>query len=653
MDSPVIKDGALWRFETEPPSTAWANHQSAVQYSDKLSIEIDRLEAAGLIEFAPAGHDVATFVSNVNPFGAVATGDPSDPKIRMVVDPTITSVDSHMLPLPLSLPSAQAALHMTRDTSVLGKRDLKSGFHHVILQESARKYMGFEHPGIPGKFGRWIALPFGAAQSPAIFCDMTSASARIVNAQSEQRGIKASCTVYVDDYFIVADDHHHMRMAFQVMYDIGAELGLTWNLEKDRGRDVALNRLEFLGSLVDAADERLELPAAKREAYRLVVHQFRLQNLHASEVSRKSLEELVGKLSFAAAITRWGYSFLQEALDALYPGNHRQHGLWPRTVSYTEGLRTELLFWDGSLHNPASIWHGADRFFTGSREFVQSSADMQIFTDASGSFGWGATLADTTMLGRWCEARERDVQSSIIAVKETIAVLRALQHLPELYRHSVVIRSDNVATVAAINRGAARWPGGRQEVMSIAGLAIRGKIGLRAVHMAGVENPAAGPSRGVIKTSDKDFTFAYLSSFAGTIIDCCAASDGYNRQAGCSLWFSAVNPVQLNVDQLVGRAVWAAPPWDVASKVLDAIMSARRRAPLTTEATVVLPFDRTRGWFKFYFRKPNPKFRILHMFPSGCTLYLRAVADRRRFPYKFAKPVDVPVMVVRLGARRF
>ena len=68
-------------------------------------------------------------------------------------------------------------------------------------------------------------MPFGAAQSPAIFCDMTSASARIFNAQFEQRGIKASCTVYVDDYFIVADDHSHMRMAFNVMDEVGAELG--------------------------------------------------------------------------------------------------------------------------------------------------------------------------------------------------------------------------------------------------------------------------------------------------------------------------------------------------------------------------------------------------------------------------------------------
>ena len=101
-----------------------------------------------MIDFAPEGQDVSMFISNLNLFGAVATGDPSNPKIRMVVDSTITPVNSGMLPLPLSLPSAQAALHITKERSVLDKIYLKSGFHHIIVQEVARKFMGFEHPGM-------------------------------------------------------------------------------------------------------------------------------------------------------------------------------------------------------------------------------------------------------------------------------------------------------------------------------------------------------------------------------------------------------------------------------------------------------------------------------------------------------------------------
>lgn len=214
-----------------------------------------------------------------------------------------------------------------------------------------------------------------------------------------------------------------------------------------------------------------------------------------------------------------------------------------------------------------------------------------------------------------------------------------------------------MATLAAINKGAARWPGGRQEIMAIANLAASGHFRLRALHISGVDNPADGPSRGQVAVSQKDFTFMFFSTFAsvGTTVDCCAAADGYNAQPGCSVWFSANNPVQLNVDALMHQAIWAAPPWDIAGQVLDTLVAAWRRAPHDTEATVVLPYDPTRSWFRFYFRRPAPLFRILHRYPALTPLYFRAVAPRRgglrRFPHKPAKVVDVPVMVVRLGAR--
>ena len=67
--------------------------------------------------------------------------------------------------------------------------------------------------------------------------------------------------------------------------------------------------------------------------------------MHSSWVDRKQLEALVGRLTFAASITRWGYSFLQDSYDTLYPGDHRRDGRgWPRTVRHTSGLRQELLF---------------------------------------------------------------------------------------------------------------------------------------------------------------------------------------------------------------------------------------------------------------------------------------------------------------------
>ena len=274
-----------------------------------------------------------------------------------------------------------------------------------------------------------------------------------------------------------------------------------------------------------------------------------------------------------------------------------------------------------------------------------------MFTDASGSIGWGGVVGDSVLGGRWSDIHEADMAHAMIAAKETRAVTRVLElHFPDLLRKRVLIRTDNMATLAAINRGAARWPGGREEVMAIASLAVRGGFSLRAIHVAGADNPADAPSRGHVALSARDFTFMHFHEFAleGTSVDCCAAPSGYNAQPACEIWFSAQNPVQLNVRALVGRVLWAAPPWDIAGQVLDAIVAAWRLDPRETSAAIVLPFDPSRSWFRFYFRKPRPIFRIGHMFPAGTPLYFRAVHRQSRFPFKPASAVSVPVMVVYL-----
>lgn len=231
----AIDHGATWQFHTEPPPASRPNHPSAVMHAEKCAVELQQLEHLGLVEYKPPNLPVTGVVSHVHPFGVVVKGDQASPKIRMVVDQTITRVNAHMTHLPLSLPSCKEALALTTSSSVLGKRDLRFGFHHVMLQSQARRYMGFEHPAIPRRIGRWVALPFGASQSPAIFCNITSEAAGVFNRKFSEAGVAARCLVYVDDFFVAADDHHQLRLAFAIMDSVGAKLGLEWNDEKDVG----------------------------------------------------------------------------------------------------------------------------------------------------------------------------------------------------------------------------------------------------------------------------------------------------------------------------------------------------------------------------------------------------------------------------------
>jgi hypothetical protein len=172
---PAIDDGASWTFSTLPPATAWPNHRSATVNSLDVHDQLDTLASEGLIEWCVG--PVAYFVNNFNPFGAVTKPDGT---FRILVDPSITGVNDHMLRLPLTLPTVREALLLTSPGSILGKRDLSRGFYHVLLHPSARPYMGFRDP-LTHRIGRWVCLPFGASQSPAIFCEITQAAAKIFN----------------------------------------------------------------------------------------------------------------------------------------------------------------------------------------------------------------------------------------------------------------------------------------------------------------------------------------------------------------------------------------------------------------------------------------------------------------------------------------
>lgn len=373
-------------------------------------------------------------------------------------------------------------------------------------------------------------MPFGAAQSPAIFCNITMAAADIFNAEFKARGVQANCAVYVDDFFIAADNHAHMRQAFEIMDEVGQALGLTWNLDKDLGRHEPLQSLEFLGVVIDAEHGVLRLPANKKAAYRSEVSSFRTKHVHAEVAPRKPFKRLVGKLCFAATITPYGFTCLQHCFDALYPWDHRlAGGLQSHFVPYPEESRQELLFWDGLLYWPDSIWHGLDRYMVGSREYILGSHDMEIFTDASSSHGWGAVMDGSLLAGRWYDISETDITGAAIAWKETRAVRRALEaHYPDLRCRNVLIRTDNMATLAAINRGAARWPGGRQEIMAIANLAASGHFRLRATHVSGVDNPADGPSRGHVSISPVAIYLERLFSREKAVLSCTSVERCYS-----------------------------------------------------------------------------------------------------------------------------
>ena len=180
-------------------------------------------------------------------------------------------------------------MHMIEPGWVLGKRDLMHGFFHCVLDPEARKSMGFRHR-VSGKLYRWVVLPQGTKQSPAIFCAVCEAAARIFTSIFASLGIECKVIVYVDDFILAAKNHMHLVAAFNAMDAEAGLLGLQFNPAKDAGKLFPLTRLEALGLEVDSVTLELHLPESKKDLYLQAIHTFHSNHSGAPRCPRVELE---------------------------------------------------------------------------------------------------------------------------------------------------------------------------------------------------------------------------------------------------------------------------------------------------------------------------------------------------------------------------
>lgn len=633
-------DGAAgpvdWKLRTQPAPAQHPNHPSALQHAAELCKMIDQFIACGMVEMLPPGTRQEDFVTHINPFGARVKPNGT---IRMLCDSSITGVNASMEQLPLSLPTVESIAAMVRPHHVLGKRDLSNGFYHCVLSNDARRLMGFRHPAT-GQIGRWVVLPQGATQSPAIFCAVTEAAARIFNRLFQQQGIKAFTVVYVDDYIIIADNHDHLVSAFAAMDAEAALLGLEFNPAKDVGRDAPLAEVEVLGLLINPSKLEIRLPESKRLKYAQTLADFKSQFAQAQSAPRKALEQLAGKLVYASRCTKWGMLFLQEVFDCLFPGMPPH----PPRVILTNGVWSDLAFWEHALGDGFAAWGGIKQRMLSIREVTPTEFPTQIYSDASTSYGMGGVKDDEILSLPWPE----DLKSNHIGTLELEAAYQVLSHWAhDLRGQHVLLWIDNTQALSAINKGASRIPECRAILHKLARLGLQYGFEVRAKYIKSKDNPADAPSRGVARTTTQDWTFRHFARFNNppAVVDCCAAEDGYNAQPGCTEWYSATRPVQDHVDQLVGKVLWANIPFAIIGSVIDTLVAAWRKDPLKTLVTVVVPEWQDAGWYRKYLRRHKPLFHLLHRYPAGSRVFLK------KNTFKPAPPCPFPLLVLRLGSR--
>ncbi len=334
--------------------------------------------------------------------------------------------------------------------------DISSGFHHLRMRPNERKFLCFtwrNHTFC------WTVLPFGVKSAPYLFSKVIKEVIKYFRASDVR------CTAWVDNFiFMVKTDKVESQLQF--IQSTFHDLGLVLNRDKCDFDCTGLTT--FVGFLVHSEGSKgpwLQVPKKK-----IVILQWLLRTvLRQSSVPVHTWARVAGKCVSLSCAVIPGKLLLRNV--------YRTIGLrhsWEDRMFLDKPTCSDLDWWLQALPN----WNG--------KPLLQAQVHQQIFTDASGT-GWGGWTGHLQAGGMWSTAGVFQHSN----VKELLAVWKTLQSLPDV-RHKVIqVVSDNISTVACINRLSSASSSLTTVMKQVLVWCDRRDITLVARHLSGVQNAQA------------------------------------------------------------------------------------------------------------------------------------------------------------------
>ena len=350
--------------------------------------------------------------------------------------------------------------------ALMAKADIESAFRLLPVHPS-----DFELLGI--KLGEFTyvdkALPMGASCSPAHFERFSTFL--------EWEAINAACTNrichYMDDFFICSPKDETGSQSCQAVLDtfssVCAKFGVPLAPDKTIG---PASKLTFLGLQIDSDFQTVSIPLEKITSIKSKVE----RAISAPQISLRDLQSLIGSLSFVCRAISPGRAFLRRLIDQTC--NIRN----PKSkIHLSDGAKADLRMWlvflkdyNGISIIPDQAWFGED--------------DLQLFTDACKSIGFGGYFRGMWFQGKWPPACRR----LSIAWLEFFPIVVAVVLWGTLLKGKrIILRSDNDSVVAIVNSKTSRCPSIMKLVRFFVLQGLKLNLAFRAKHIPGKMNDIA------------------------------------------------------------------------------------------------------------------------------------------------------------------
>ena len=322
-------------------------------------------------------HFPSNFV--VNPLGAVPKKRSSKWRLIMHLShPSGSSVndgiDIHHFPF-LRYSTVQDAMDsvmLLGRAALMAKLDVKSAFRLCPVRPEGHHLLGMRWQG---SFFFDRVLPIGLRLAPFIFNCLADAIEWLVRQDSVLH-----IHHYLDDLFVAGEPAseqcaHHLHTLISLCNALGVPLAAD-KIESPS------TTLEYLGILLDSSLLEARLSAAK-------LHTSLAQWSGRQGRSKQELLSLIGTLSFAAKVVPAGRTFLRRMIDLSTTAANLHD-----TISLSDDFRRDLDWWLAF----ATPWNGRSLFLS---PRWTPSPDLELYTDSSGSIGYGAYCQGQWFNGRW------------------------------------------------------------------------------------------------------------------------------------------------------------------------------------------------------------------------------------------------------------
>ena len=407
-----IKQGVPANFHTTPQPFNHINRNFNTKEENFIDSEIERL-----INLKYISKGESKFISSIN-----VVPKPNK-KYRLVID--LRNVNAHTVSKTFKNESIEDVIKATDPTDVFITFDIKDGYYHIPLHNDYKQYFAFKWKD---QCYIWNVLCFGWSLSPYYFCKIIRCFVGYI------RNNNIKIVSYVDDFILPSNPQNIENDKNFTLKELKL-FGLPLNEPKSDLKPSS--KKKFIGFIVETDSNKnivkISIPSERIRKVKKDIKKAILKE----QVSARFLARIAGQLiSMTKAILptklmlRKVYKLLATKKD------------WNSILNITKIVKKDLEWWLSAL----DLWNG--KAFNELKERTW----ITIETDASKE-GWGAQLINEKQeifkaQGNWTRAMSTK-HSNIREITAVLLTLKTFKHL--VTGKSVLLRSDNVATVAYIN----------------------------------------------------------------------------------------------------------------------------------------------------------------------------------------------------------